>query len=56
MPGSLKRQKNWDDGYATKTPEEIDKLAKAGDKVAKTMKKIYEQAKRLLEKQKQKHR
>jgi len=54
VPGSLKRQKKWDDGYATKTAEEIEKLAKAGDKVAKTMKKIYEQSKRLLEKQNQK--
>jgi hypothetical protein len=50
VPGSLKRQKKWDDGYATKTPDEIDQLAKGGDDVAKTMKKIYEQSKRLLDK------
>ena len=56
LPGSLKRQKDWNDGYASKTPGEIDKLARSGDKVARTMKKIYEQSKRLLEKQSQKPR
>ena len=52
----LKRQKKWDDGYATKTLEQIEELAKEGDKVAKTMKKIYEQAERLREKVNQKPR
>lgn len=51
VPARLKRQKKWDDGYANKTPEEIDALSKAGDQVAKTMKEIYENAKRLMEKQ-----